>query len=212
MGGPSSNGGLANPVVVHVSATNCNTSGTSRTCVINPITSGNKLLFIMHASAGGQVVTGTAGICDGTWTLDTPETGIFMATSTATGSGSCTVTLTATSGTLDLMGVEIANSSGIDVRSSGTTSQGFHSANQAFNCPAVTTTVDKDLVLCLYYDSDINAGVPTAGSGFTIAVTGTTPTMGIESGIKTPAGAITPAYAGLSTGSTPHTGTIAYKP
>src|SRR6267154_3458713 len=155
--------------VVHNSATNCHTaSGTSQTCVINPITSGNKLFFTMHASAGGQAVSGTAAICDGTWTLDTPDAaGVFSATSTATGSGSCTVTLTGTLGFLDLLGVEIGSSTGIDVRGSTYVNQGFKTANTAFNCPAITTATNGDMVICGYYDTDGNNGTATAGSGLT---------------------------------------------
>ena len=60
------------------------------------------------------------------------------------------------------------------------------------SCPAVTTTQNGDLVLCMMVDNGNNGGTFTAGSGFGITLGNNS--MSQEAQVQSTAGAITPQF------------------
>lgn len=191
-----------------LTANTCSNNGfaSSLTCAYSSVTVGN-ILYITGVGAATLSVSG----CGITWTSDTGG-GAIQSTGTVTSTGACTVTLSggSTSG-MSVSGVEIQHASGVDVRGTPT-SQGFIGANTSFNCPAVTTTANGDLVLCGLVDTSGNSGTYTAGSGYSLAVaSGGSKVSGIEDGTKASAGAVTPT-AKYSVGTNITTGTVAVNP
>ncbi len=206
-------GGGSAPSLDGTTCTGQTFSAASQTCVFNNnLVSGRGIQMVYFAGSGG---TPTISGCGITWTTDTGSHNINTATGIAASSAACTVTITAASGTpsMGVVGAEIQNTSGVDVRSGSNVSVISATATVAFNCPAVTTTVNNDLVFCLLSDANGNNGTYTAGTGFTLGSV----TAGFKTAFETEtlasAGAVTPqAIYSLNAVGAMATSTIAWKP
>lgn len=162
------------------------------------VTSGDAVTFIGQALATGSTLTLTdSGACTGS--INTFGGSVAMAGSVAisgitkaTSTGTCTITMnwggsavSLTSSVQDWQGWNGA----VDVSGAATSTTGSGTRN----CPAVTTTQNGDLILCMMVDSGNNSGTYTAGTGFAITLGGQSASQ--EAKVQSTAGAITPQFS-----------------
>lgn len=178
--------------------------------------SGHALVFIAKSflsSTLSGTASGTGSGCTGSFTVDTPVNAAAssgtQATSTATANGPCTVTFTSSSGVAEVLGVEISGWNGTyDTRGSWVDLGG---GVTNISCPAVTTTVSGDYVLCLAIDDQNSGGTYSGTGGFAIAAQNNTFGIAIGDKVQTAAGSITGTMI-YSNSSGAQAGTITLEP
>ena len=172
------------------------TSGTVRNQTIS-VTSGDAVTIAVSVlTTGSTIVLTDSGACTGS--INTLGGNVAMAASVAifgitkaTSTGTCTITAT-WGGSSTTVVASVQDWQGwngaVDVSgvSSSTTGTGTRS------CPAVTTTQNGDLVLCMMTDNGNNSGTYTAGAGFAITLGNNS--ISQEAEVQTTAGAITPGF------------------
>jgi hypothetical protein len=162
------------------------------------VTSGDAVILIGQVLSTGSTLTlSDSGACTGS--INTFGGSVGMAASVgivgltkATSTGTCTITMSwggaaasITSSIWDWQGWNgFADVSGNRVSVTGQTNN---------NCPAVTTTQNGDLILCMMVDSGNNSGTYTAGTGFTVTAGGQSASQ--EAKVQSTAGAITPQFS-----------------
>lgn len=203
--------GGSNPALVAGAGGQCKGStfsSTSQACGSALTGTLNDWIYITANVASGTISANASG-CTVSFTGDTQTNGTQHFWGKITSGGACTPSVSVVSGVLiQMVAVEITNTSGIDVHN-GITNNGF---TASVTCPTVTTGFANDLVLCGMADTSANTASFTAGSGFAL---GTTQPSGfgiaIEAGTVAVAGSSTPTASYGATG-TLTSGTVAFKP
>jgi hypothetical protein len=180
------------------------TSGTTSRTFTLSVTAGNKIVLSVFTGTNTGTLTAAAWAACGSLqnyggsTSLTTARGIVVS-ATAITTGTCAITIADT--VSDLIAGTMWQWSGGPTNDAGgnLTDLGSITGGATASCPAVTTTHNGDLVLCVMIDPGNNGGNWTAGTGFTgVTVTGVT--LGMEEQNQATAGAITPQMKYSSTG------------
>lgn len=161
------------------------------------VTSGDAVTITVSVLATGSTITlSDSGACTGS--INTLGGNVAMAGSVAifgitkaTSTGTCTITAT-WGGSSTTVVVSVQDWQGwngaVDVSGVSTSTTGTGTRS----CPAVTTTQNGDLVLCMMTDNGNNSGTYTAGSGFAITLGNNSTSQ--EAQVQSTAGLITPGF------------------
>lgn len=210
--GKTSGGGGTAPSFIK-SCTGNTFGGTSQTCVFGSNVTNTSVLYA--TAFGGSLTTLSVAGCGATWTINTLQFNgaTILEAWGIPSTGACTVTLTpGVSTTLSVTVAEYGPSTGgVDNMVNLANQGGFIGSGSTINCPAITTSVANERVICTMQDSSANGGTSTAGAGFTIDTQGANFGWMIESQAKAATGSITPTSTS-STGTQAVTGSIAIKP
>ena len=185
---------------------NYQTSTTSATATITGVTAGDTVVvdIIALSTTGTLSITSGSGSCSGNIKTYGGNVGLtsgnaLVLSTAATSTASCSIVIAdSSSNTIAWQMYDIQGTNGAVDVSGNLVSLGSITSGATASCPAVTTTVNGDLVLCLMIDAGNNGATFTATSPFTFLAG--THSMGAEADAQSTAGSITPQFKYSHTG------------